>query len=136
MQCRDGKYHLVESLEPKDQREDWPSEEYVAEAYLQHSRALLAFARSMLSNPALAEEVVQDVFVRLATRPQSFDPIRGLLRTCPRSAGRRRAGAGHGPPGSLCALSRGGGQVAGFSGAASARPPTSPTSSGNGSSTR
>lgn len=81
IQSRDGKYYSVESPEPKDQLQDWPSEEYVAEAYLQHSRALLAFARNLLSNQALAEEVVQDVFVRLATRPQSFDPIKGALRT-------------------------------------------------------
>lgn len=72
----------MEAPEPRQVRgEDWTSEGYVTEAYQQHSRALLAFARSLLSNRALAEEVVQDVFVRLATRPQSFDPVRGALRS-------------------------------------------------------
>lgn len=59
----------------------WCSEEEVAEAYRQHSGALLAFARNLLSSAALAEEVVQEVFVRLWTRPQSFDPARGALRS-------------------------------------------------------
>lgn len=60
---------------------DWSTEESVAEAYREHAGALLAFARNLLSNAALAEEVVQEVFVRLWTRPQSFDPALGGLRS-------------------------------------------------------
>ena len=72
------------SQEPSDIGEEatnWISEEDMAEAYRQHAGPLLAFARNLLSNGALAEEVVQEVFVRLWTRPQSFDPARGALRS-------------------------------------------------------
>lgn len=56
------------------------SEQQWAEVYDQHASAVLSFARNWLSNTALAEEVVQDVFVRL-WRSESFDPARGSLRS-------------------------------------------------------
>ncbi len=56
-------------------------EEEWAGVYEAHSSAVLAFARNWLGNAAMAEEVTQDVFVRLWTRSETFDPSRGSLRS-------------------------------------------------------
>ncbi len=56
-------------------------EEEWAGVYEAHSSAVLSFARSWLGNAAMAEEVTQDVFVRLWTRSETFDPSRGSLRS-------------------------------------------------------
>lgn len=48
--------------------------------YFRHGGALLAFARRMTRDEALAEDVVQDVFVRFWQRPERFDARRGTLR--------------------------------------------------------
>ena len=56
-------------------------EEEWARVYDAHSSAVLAFARNWLGNAAMAEEVTQDVFVRLWTRSETFDPSRGSLRS-------------------------------------------------------
>lgn len=56
-------------------------EQQWAEVYEQHASAVLSFARNWLCNTALAEEVVQHVFVRLWTRSECFDPTRGSLRS-------------------------------------------------------
>ena len=56
-------------------------EEEWAEVYEAHSSAVLGLARSWLRNAAMAEEVTQDVFVRLWTRSKTFDPSRGSLRS-------------------------------------------------------
>jgi len=50
-------------------------------AYREHVAAVNGLAVRVLSNEALAEEVVQDVFVRLWEHPERFDPSRGRLRT-------------------------------------------------------
>lgn len=52
-----------------------------AAIYADHAPAVLSFARSWLCNVALAEEVVQDVFVNLWTRLDRLDPARGSLRS-------------------------------------------------------
>ncbi len=52
-----------------------------AQVYEAHASAVLAFARNWLGNAAMAEEVTQDVFVRLWTRSETFDPTRGSLRS-------------------------------------------------------
>jgi RNA polymerase sigma-70 factor, ECF subfamily len=46
----------------------------------EHVAAVNGLAVRVLSNEALAEEVVQDVFVRLWEQPERFDPDRGRLR--------------------------------------------------------
>lgn len=56
-------------------------EEEWAEVYEAHASAVLGFARNWLGNAAMAEEVTQDVFVRLWTRSETFDPTRGSLRS-------------------------------------------------------
>src|SRR5262245_8176892 len=50
------------------------------EAYERHGRSVFETARALLGQRALAEEVVQDVFVRLWDKPERFDESRGTLR--------------------------------------------------------
>ena len=56
-------------------------EQALAEAYRRHSGPVLALAQRILRNRALAEDVVQEVFVRLWRTPDKFDPGRGTLRS-------------------------------------------------------
>lgn len=53
----------------------------LAEAYRRHGGAVFALARRVLREQAAAEEVVQEVFVRLWSSPEGFDPERGSLRS-------------------------------------------------------
>ena len=53
----------------------------LAEAYKRHAGAVFALARRLLVDQALAEEVVQEVFLRLWNDPTRFDPDRGSLRS-------------------------------------------------------
>jgi RNA polymerase sigma-70 factor, ECF subfamily len=53
----------------------------LAEAYRRHAGAVFALAQRVLSDRDLAEEVVQEVFVRLWDAPDRFDPERGSLRS-------------------------------------------------------
>jgi RNA polymerase sigma-70 factor (ECF subfamily) len=53
----------------------------LAEAYRRHAGAVFALARRVLADATLAEEVVQEVFVRLWDAPDRFDPDRGSLRS-------------------------------------------------------
>jgi RNA polymerase sigma-70 factor (ECF subfamily) len=56
-------------------------EEALAEAYRRHAGAVFALAKRVLCDLAAAEEVVQEVFLRLWTQPDKFDPGRGSLRS-------------------------------------------------------
>lgn len=56
-------------------------EDALAEAYRRHGGAVYALARRVGRDTGLAEEVVQEVFVRLWTTPDRFDPDRGSLRS-------------------------------------------------------
>lgn len=53
----------------------------LAEAFRRHSGAVFALARRVMSDAARAEEVVQEVFLRLWNAPDRFDPSRGSLRS-------------------------------------------------------
>ncbi len=53
----------------------------LAELYRRHAPLVLGLSRRVLADAALAEDVVQDVFVRLWERPERFDPDRGSLRS-------------------------------------------------------
>ena len=56
-------------------------QEALAEAYRRHAGAVFGLARRLLSERVLAEEVVQEVFLRLWNDPDRFDPGRGALRS-------------------------------------------------------
>jgi len=56
-------------------------EDALAEAYRRHAGAVFGLARRLLRERAAAEEVVQEVFVRLWHAPDRFDPERGTLRS-------------------------------------------------------
>lgn len=60
-------------------------------AYDTHSRSVYAVAVRVLGDDARAQDVVQDVFLRIWRRPGAFDPARGDLGTYLRLMARSRA---------------------------------------------
>lgn len=56
-------------------------EDALAEVYRRHAGAVFALARRLLADATLAEEIVQEVFLRLWNDPDRFDPDRGSLRS-------------------------------------------------------
>ena len=53
----------------------------LAEAYRRNAGAVFGLAKRLLSDTARAEEIVQEVFIRLWNEPGRFDPERGTLRS-------------------------------------------------------
>jgi RNA polymerase sigma-70 factor (ECF subfamily) len=51
------------------------------EIYDRHGAALFGLARRILQQPEAAEEIVQEVLLRLWNEPDRFDPGRGALRS-------------------------------------------------------
>lgn len=56
-------------------------QEALAEAYRRHAGAVFGLATRVVADRTLAEEVVQEVFLRLWDSPDRFDPSRGSLRS-------------------------------------------------------
>jgi RNA polymerase sigma-70 factor (ECF subfamily) len=57
------------------------SEAALAEVYERHAGPVYALARRILRDVHMAEDVVQEIFLRLWDRARAFDPRRGSLRT-------------------------------------------------------
>lgn len=57
------------------------SEVALAEAYRRHGGAVFGLAKRVLQNHTEAEDVTQEVFVRLWNQPDRFDVDRGSLRS-------------------------------------------------------
>jgi RNA polymerase sigma-70 factor, ECF subfamily len=57
------------------------SEVALAEVYRRHGGAVYGLARRVLNDPAEAEDVTQEVFLRLWNEPDRYDPTRGSLRS-------------------------------------------------------
>jgi RNA polymerase sigma-70 factor (ECF subfamily) len=53
----------------------------LAELYRRHAGAVYGLARRVLWDVQLAEEVVQEVFLRIWTAPERYDPDRGSIRS-------------------------------------------------------
>jgi RNA polymerase sigma-70 factor (ECF subfamily) len=53
----------------------------LAELYRRHAGAIYGLARKVLWDATLAEEVVQEVFLRLWSAPERYDPDRGSIRS-------------------------------------------------------
>jgi RNA polymerase sigma-70 factor (ECF subfamily) len=53
----------------------------LAEVYRRHAGAVFGLAKRLLNDHARAEEIVQEVFLRLWNNPTRFDPERGSLRS-------------------------------------------------------
>jgi RNA polymerase sigma-70 factor (ECF subfamily) len=53
----------------------------LSELYERHGTAVFALARRLVKSRELAEEVTQEIFMRLWNRPERFDPERGALRS-------------------------------------------------------
>jgi RNA polymerase sigma-70 factor (ECF subfamily) len=56
-------------------------EDALAEVYRRHGGAVFGLARRVLNDASIAEEIVQEVFLRLWNDPERFDPERGSLRS-------------------------------------------------------
>jgi len=73
MAHRDDDEALVGALQRQD-------EAALARLYDRYGGAVHGVARRLVRDDALAEDVTQEVFLRLWRRPQRFDPSRGTLR--------------------------------------------------------
>lgn len=67
------------------------NEAALAEAYRRHGGAVQSLARRLLGSDAQAEDITQEVFVKLWEQPERFDHARGSLRSFLLSIAHNRA---------------------------------------------
>jgi RNA polymerase sigma-70 factor (ECF subfamily) len=79
------------SASPPEPPPDLRDHAAFSSAYAQHARAVHAVAMRVLKDHARAQDVVQDVFLRLWRRPEAFDMRRGALGPYLRLMARSRA---------------------------------------------
>jgi RNA polymerase sigma-70 factor (ECF subfamily) len=72
--------NLEPSQDPPPSGGESPDHERLGVAFLTHQRELLGFARRSLGDESLAEEAVQETFVRALRARPGFDPKRGAMR--------------------------------------------------------
>ena len=65
---------LIEAVRGRDQQA-------LAEVYRRHGDGVFGLTRRVLADGAMAEEVTQEVFLRLWDEPHRYDPDRGALRS-------------------------------------------------------
>ena len=70
---------------------DLSNPEMFERAFSEHERGVYAAAYRVLGNPTQAQDVVQDVFMRIWRKPDRFDPARGELGSFLRLMARSRA---------------------------------------------
>ena len=63
----------------------------LADAYEEHAESIRRAAYSVVQDSELAEDVTQDVFLALWTRPDRYDPDRGTVESLLRVMARSRA---------------------------------------------
>jgi RNA polymerase sigma-70 factor, ECF subfamily len=73
------------------ERHDLEDPANLARAYGEHAPGVYGAALSVLGDGAQAQDVVQDVFLRVWRRPAAYDPARGDLGTYLRLMARSRA---------------------------------------------
>jgi RNA polymerase sigma-70 factor, ECF subfamily len=83
--------HLRDVSRPGDPAADLSDPEAFSAAYRQHAPAARAVAISLLRDGEAAEDVVQDVFCAIWTRPEAYRPERGSLSTFVHLMARSRA---------------------------------------------
>ena len=67
------------------------NEAALAEAYRRHGGAVAALARRLLGSDSYADDITQEVFVKLWEQPERFDQARGSLRSFLLSIAHNRA---------------------------------------------
>ena len=68
------------------------SEPPLAEIYRRHGGAVYGLARRVLNDTTEAEDVTQEIFLRLWNEPDRFDPSRGLVAFISARPGARAGG--------------------------------------------
>jgi RNA polymerase sigma-70 factor, ECF subfamily len=79
------------NVKGSDMAHDLSDPTVFARAYDEHARVAYTAAYRILGNAAQAQDVVQDVFLRLWRRPRTFDAARGELGPYLRMMARSRA---------------------------------------------
>ena len=91
MQTFNTVYNINYTLAAEDPHMNLDDPTAFAAAYDAHSRAVYATAYRVLNDATLAQDVVQDIFLRVWRRPEAFDARRGARGTYLRMMARSRA---------------------------------------------